>query len=287
MLTLQVALLKPTLVRTFLIAIIATSVIVGTFFLYASGKLGVNIPSYDGVARAAIIDQLHDDIPNATFIENATGYLVAAGYKVDLFTTKDITIDFYKNLPTKGYKFIVIRSHSGNAPVSDKNIDNSLSIFTGEKYDEKKYTFEQIMGFVQKSRAFTDEYAAKVQKEGGQMTLVNSDHPDPYFSVGSKFINEYMVGKFPGSTIIIGGCNTLENPSLADSLVKRGASAIIGWNKLVEAGHNDRVILEVLRSMLVDKVDGKEAVYSAMHILGPDPQYSSELNYYSHDSQTA
>jgi hypothetical protein len=96
-----------------------------------------------------------------------------------------------------------------------------------------------------------------------------------------------MVGKFPGSIIVIGGCNTLENTSLADSLVKRGASSILGWDKLVESGHNDRVILETLRSMLVDKADAKEAVQSAMQIFGPDPQYSAELDYYPRDSTNA
>jgi hypothetical protein len=267
-----------------LIAIIAVSVIGGTFFLYASGKLGLNFAYDDGVARAAIIDQLHDDIPNANFQQQARDYLTAAGYRVDVYDTKDITVDFYKNLPTKGYKFIVIRSHSGIAATADNNIDNSLGIFTGEKYDEKKYTFEQIFGWVQKSRAFTEEYSAKVERGGTNMTLVNSDDSDTYFSIGSKFINEHMVGKFAGATIIIGGCNTLENPSLAESLVKRGATSIIGWNKLVEAGHNDRVVLAVLRNMLVDKENGQEAVQLAMQMLGPDPQYSAELHYYPFDS---
>lgn len=278
---------NPNLVRMLLIGIIAGSVIGGTFFLYASGKLGLNFGYDDGIARAAIIDQLHDDIPSASFQEQARDYLTAAGYRVDLYNTEDITVDFYKNLPTKGYKFIVIRSHSGIAPGTDKNIENSLGIFTGEKYDEKKYTFEQLLGWVQKSRAFTEEFEAKVERGGTNMTLVNSQDSDTYFSIGSKFINENMVGKFPGSTIIIGGCNTLENPSLAESLVKRGAASIIGWDKLVEAGHNDRAVLAVLKNMLVDKEDGQEAVQLAMQMLGPDPQYSAELHYYPLDPAKA
>jgi hypothetical protein len=276
--------MNPNIVRMLLIGIIAVSILTGTYFLYASGKLGFNFVYDDGVARAAIIDQLHDDIPNAAFQEQARKYLAAAGYSVDLYTTQDITIDFYKNLPTKGYKFIVIRSHSGIAPGTGQTIENSLGIFTGEKYDEKRYTLEQILGWVQKSRAFTEEYEAKVERGGTEMTLVNSEGSDTYFSIGSKFINEYMLGKFPGSTIIIGGCNTLENPSLAESLVKRGASSIIGWNKLVEAGHNDRAILETLRSMLVDGADAKEAVQSAMMMFGPDPRYFAELSYYPIES---
>jgi hypothetical protein len=79
----------------------------------------------------------------------------------------------------------------------------------------------------------------------------------------------------------------MENPSLADSLVKRGASTVVGWNKLVSASHNDRVILETLRSILVDNLDTKQAVQSAMQKFGPDPEYSAELNYFPHDSVNA
>jgi hypothetical protein len=285
--TVGVNLTSASIIRLLLIATIASSVVIGTFFLYASGRLSLTLGSYDGIPKAAIIDQLHDDIPNTHFQEKAAEYLSAAGYQVDLYTTEAITVDFYKNLPNKGYKFIVIRSHSGIGPGTQQTIENTLGIFTGEKYDEKKYTFEQILGWVQKSKAFTNEYEAVVEREGTEMTLTNSEESDTYFSIGSKFINEYMIGKFPGSIVIIGGCNTLENTSLADSLVKRGASSIIGWDSLVEAGHNDRVILETMRSMLVDKADPKEAVGSAMQIYGPDPQYSAELNYYPRDFKNA
>ena len=57
--------------------------------------------------RAAIIDQLHDDIPNFELQANATRMLEDAGYEVDLYTTKDITVGFYKNLPSMNYHFIL------------------------------------------------------------------------------------------------------------------------------------------------------------------------------------
>jgi len=68
--------------------------------------------SFDEIPKAAIIDQLHNDKPNKNYQQNVTKYLETAGYEVDLYTTDDITVDFYKKLPSLNYEFIVIRTHS-------------------------------------------------------------------------------------------------------------------------------------------------------------------------------
>ena len=265
-----------------LVAAVAAAVSVfAVLFLVAFNGLIIhnNARSADGIAKSAIIDQLYDDVPNTQFQDKATEYLKAAGYQVDLYMTKDITVDFYKKLPSVGYKFIVIRSHSGTSPTSDQKIENSLGIFTGEKYVDSQYTLEQIFGLVQKSRTFTEEYTAKVERGPTEMSIVSSDSKT-YFSIGSKFIDESMVGKFPDSIVIIGGCNSLENTSLADSLHRRGASLIIGWNRPVGAGLNDVAVLEVLKHMLLDKANAKDAIRAATQIHGPDPVYSAVLKYY-------
>jgi len=63
--------------------------------------------------RAAIIDQVHNDLPNFKLQADAQRMLEDAGYEVDLYTTDEITVDFYKNLPSMNYHFILIRSHGG------------------------------------------------------------------------------------------------------------------------------------------------------------------------------
>jgi len=50
--------------------------------------------------------------------------LEKAGYQVDVFTTKDITVDFFKNLPQMNYEFVVIRTHG----VADFGNENSITI---------------------------------------------------------------------------------------------------------------------------------------------------------------
>jgi len=80
--------------------------------------------------KAVIIDQLHNELPSEKFQNKATQYLTDAGYKVDLYTTDEITIDFYKMLPAMNYEYIVIRTHALGQGV----VDTSPSLFTGEKY---------------------------------------------------------------------------------------------------------------------------------------------------------
>jgi len=88
-------------------------------------------PSYKQPKQlAAIIDQLHDSIPNESFQQKAQQHLENAGYDVDIYTTQDITVDFYKKLPSMNYKFIYIRTHS----LGVQELQNSTFLFTGEKY---------------------------------------------------------------------------------------------------------------------------------------------------------
>jgi len=64
------------------------------------------------IKKAAIIDQLDRDLPNPYYQNQTMSYFIQAGYDVDLYTTEDITVDFYKELPSMDYDFIVFRSHS-------------------------------------------------------------------------------------------------------------------------------------------------------------------------------
>ena len=90
------------------IAVIAITVSIIAMFLYDTVEAN-NIQT-ESIPKAAIIDQLHDDIPNILLQQKATELLAAAGYEVDLFTTKDITLDFYKRLPSMNYDLVMIRT---------------------------------------------------------------------------------------------------------------------------------------------------------------------------------
>jgi len=221
------------------------------------------------IRKAVIIDQLHYDFPNESFQENATKILMEGGYEVDLVTTDDITVDFYKELPTMDYEFIVLRSHSlaiyDNKP--------SSWIFTGEKYQKGKYTQEQLFGMLSPGVPYR-------QGQITQMTQADAKG-ERLFMIGSKMIDEMMVGKFPGSVIILGGCDTLVYPYLAEALVKRGASSVIGWNGLVELRDNDTVMLSLLNEIFYIDKNIDDAVEKVVQDYDGKTYYGTKLKSFS------
>ncbi len=216
----------------------------------------------DGILKAAIIDQLYDDIPNEIFHDEAKIYLETAGYEVDIFTTKDITVDFYKKLPQMNYQYIVIRTHG-----TDDKADNDVVLFTGEKYNEEQYISEQLFGQVKKATPLL-EIAYSPSEELSDWVIVNDTYKyqktsistqetaeNEYFAISPKLVKDSMNGKFDDTTFVLGGCKTLANPSFAVSLINRGASTVVGWDNTVDNFNNDRAILLFLKYHLIEKYD--------------------------------
>lgn len=241
--------------------------------------------------KAVIIDQLYETIPNEAFHEKATEFLEEAGFKVDIFTTKQITIDLYKNLPSMNYEFIVIRTHG----LGEKYLDGPVMLFTGERYSEEKYITEQLSGQVQKGSPLVfldfqpqDSSAWTVVNETYRIlsspvnTVVNSE--DEYFVIPPKFIDEAMVGKFPKTTFLLGGCNTMSNPSMAQSLINRGASSVIGWDNTVGSYDNDVMMLWLLEDILINQMDPQDAIDKSMEKRPPESlSFPAGLKYYSEE----
>jgi hypothetical protein len=210
--------------------------------------------------RAVIIDQLHKDIPNLKLQADAQRMLEDAGYQVDLYTTDDITVDFYKNLPSMNYHFILIRSHGGE----DLSDENPTYLFTGEKYSKEKYTGEQIFHQIGYGIPIYEEELEEL-KEGGQDVFDLA-----YFTVGAKMVEEGMVGTFPDSIIIVAGCESARSHDLMGSFIKKGAKHVLGWAGTVYSQDNDKAIIWLLDGILVKKVSVLDAVTEINKELRPD-----------------
>ena len=221
------------------------------------------------IRKAAIIDQLARDIPNLQYQNKTMSYLLDAGYDVDLYTTEDITIDFYKELPSMDYEFIVLRSHS-LAIYGDKP---SSWIFTGEKYDAGRYSHEQLSGMLSPGVPFR-------QGQISQMTQSDAKS-ERLFMIGSKMVDEMMEGQFPGSVIILGGCDTMSHDYFASSFVKRGASSVVGWNGLVELRDNDAVMLSLLDDIFNENLEMGDAVEKVMNDYKGRTYYGTKLMHFS------
>ena len=202
------------------------------------------------IKRAAIIDQLERDFPNHLLQNKTISYFEDAGYEVDLYKYEDITIDFYKNLPSMDYNFIVIRSHAlaiyGDNP--------SSWIFTGEKYSEKKYISEQLAGDISRAVPYRVSQAQDLGFDNASK--------DRHFIVSAKFVKNLMTEKFPNSVIILGGCDTMALPDFGHAFIERGASSVIGWNGLIDSSANDKALMSLVEKIIVEKLDIDDAVNS-------------------------
>jgi hypothetical protein len=201
--------------------------------------------------------------PDPEFVKKASTYLQDAGFDVDVYQAEEITVDFYRTLPTKGYKLILVRTHSTIAlRWEGEHRPGPVSLATSELYSESKWLSQQL-----------------TEQIGSVRTLY--DEPGPwYFAIRSGFVIYQMEGRFSDTLIILGGCQTMGVLDMAGALVERGASAVIGWDRWVDLPHNDKAILHLLRALTVEKLTVKQAMEKTMNEVGPDPIFRSILTYF-------
>lgn len=249
--------------RSAILMVAAFGVIAAVFaagaLAYALLSGGESDSEPDGPLRAAIVDQLDLTFPNQLFREEATRTLEAAGYEVEYIPGEQVTVDYYRELPTHGYDLIVLRIHAArNETDSDGQQIQLAELFTSERFNETRHVYEQ---------------------ESGQIGAVYYDDPDEelYFGIGPRFVVDSMIGEFDGTTIVMMGCNGLVSEQMAEAFVRKGAGSFISWNDLVSVDHTDTATLNLLDHMLVDNLSSSEAAAATMADVGPDPYYDSIL----------
>jgi hypothetical protein len=208
--------------------------------------------------RAAIVDQLSVHSPDQAFINATVNLMQQDGYAVDLFTQDSVTVGLYANLPSRGYELIVFRVHAG---VDQNMTGHPVGLFTTETYNELGYPQEQLADLVGMGRGFDSND-----------TVV--------FAVTPKFIEQRSAANYPGTVIVLMGCYGLFSQDLPKAFIDRGASVVIGWDKLVGVDHADTATLTLLRHLLQEKSSVSDSVKATMTEVGPDPDYKSIMGYY-------
>ena len=211
-----------------------------------------------GPPRAVIVDQLELTAPNPDFAKQATELLEAAGYEVDYVPGAEVTVDYYRELPSKGYEIVLLRAHAAGRELADDEYGDDVSLFTSERVSPT-YLKEQRDGLL-KGVGYTRE-----QMERGELL----------FGIPSSFVRESMQGDFGGATVVLMGCDVLRAKNMAEAFVGRGAGAVVGWDATVSARHTDLATLSMLRYLLVDELPVQEAAAASMAEVGPDPFYDS------------
>jgi hypothetical protein len=214
-----------------------------------------------GPRRAAIIDQLSLTQPNPDFAASATSILEQAGYAVDYFPGEQVTVDFYRELPTHDYDLIILRVHSGiaeetNITTGEKTMREYVSLFTGEPYSPDKYP-QEPMGRL------------------GMATYYEG--APPLFGIAPDFITQSMRGSFDKTLIVLMGCDGLRSPRTGQAFLDKGASAFVGWSESVSASHSDAAALRLLEKSVIEGLPVADAVAQTAAELGPDPSYGAEL----------
>lgn len=222
--------------------------------------------------RAAIIDQLELTDPNPSLIEKARQTLVDAGYAVDYFPSERVTVDLYRRLPARGYKLMIVRSHSwGEQERRDPGTGGFfrvplISLFTSEPYATDRYIDDQ------RERRLDAVGITRRQADG---TLGIGD--DRYFGITPAFIEREALGRFAGTIVLLMGCDGLNTDGMAQALLKKGAQSVAGWDGQVTPGHTDDALARLLQHLVTDRLDLHEAVARTMSEIGPDPAYGAKL----------
>ncbi len=194
--------------------------------------------------KAALIDELSVNFEDPYFINNVTGSLKQAGYTVDYYAPDRTTVGLFRELASKNYGLVIVRSHTGGGQ----------SIVTSEPYSQTTHDYEQLIDRV------------------GAGTIAGAN----YFTITPLFVRHEMQGRLPDSIVVLMGCSSLNiGNEMAQAFLDRGAGFIVGWNGVVTAAHTD---LETMA--LVDSIAQGKTVPAAVSIAStPDPVYNSQLAY--------
>jgi len=248
------------------VAILVAIIAISSFLIYSYLNPSQNqtTTSQPFQLRAAIVDQgsLSPAAgPNPVFIETATNILKQAGHTVNYYPSEEVTVEFYRNLPTHGYDLIILRVHS--ALESYEKV-SPVVLFTSEPYSITQYVLEQLQ-----DRVVAVAYSTEEVERG----II-------YFGIKPSFIKHSMEGAFNNTTIIMMGCDGLKYQTMAEAFIQKGAKVYISWGGGVSASHTDLATTQLLKHLITEKQTIKQAVTETMKEVGPDPEYGSILLYY-------
>jgi len=208
------------------------------------------------IASVGIVDQFYSQRPS--FTDSLVEFLEDQRATYEVHKDAEVTVEFYRELPTFGYKLIVLRVHAGVSTDEEEK----TALFTSEEYNPWEYIPQQLQDQVGEGVFWAEEASV--------------------FTITPRFVTDCMQGDFQDATIVLSSCWGLHNTLLAESFVDRGALSFIGWDERVELGHTDEAILALLNYLIDDGQTIEEAVDRVMDEVGADPAYGCVLRYHSH-----
>jgi len=184
--------------------------------------------------KAAIIDQLGGQFPNATFRETATSILEGAGFNTTYYESQLVNVNFYQELAKQNYGIIILRSHSALRYPNNDTVD----LFTSEQFNNQSYRQMWDKGYL---------------SEGEYLFEQASNTPE--------FI-ENIEGSFPRSIVIAMGCWSLklDADQMAQAFIDKGAEAYIGWTSVILPKDTDRETINLLKLLVTQNTSIAQAI---------------------------
>jgi len=206
----------------------------------------------------ALIDQLGSDQANPAFAENLSSVAKNAGHTIDYYPTGTATVDFFVNLPSRGYQIIILRTHGDGLVATDP-----AAIVTSDHYSNSQHVADQL----------TDRVTS-VDVNGTR-----------YFALEPGFVSDVMCGRFSGTLVLAMFCASVgpQHQSLAKAFVEKGAGDYIGWNGVVTVSHADWAFESLVKLLLEGKPVDK-SIQDVMTTVGADPNSGARLLSYSQSS---
>ena len=244
-----------TLIGTVIMIVILVVIIAFSSFLIYS-YLNPSSPNQNknstAYLKAAIVDHLSLTAPNEIFIQTATNILETANYTVDYYPGENVTVDFYRNLPTHGYDLIILRVHSALESYEE---ESPVVLFTSERYSLYEHEYEQFVERVGAVAYSTEDFEKRIW----------------YFGIMPSFVQYNMQPNFNNTTIIMMGCDGLKYETMAEAFIEKGAKTYIGWSASVSASHTDQATTQLLKYLITEKQTIEQAVENTKNEVGPDP----------------
>jgi len=225
--------------------------------------------------EVAIVDQLSffPEQRSQTFVNASISTLEEGGLTWAYYNDTEVTVNFYRNLPSRGISLIILRVHSAIMRTENETI-SILGLFTSERYLGAEDAAKKYPKDITNQR-LVEAFFSEEEREQGIS----------YFAIVPEFVEKSMKGKFKDTIIIMMGCEGLGYEGLAytdmaEAFIEKGAKVYIGWDGPVGINHTDQATDYLLQKLILKKRTIKEAVQQTNDEVGKDPMYNSTLQYY-------
>ena len=94
---------------------------------------------------------------------------------------------------------------------------------------------------------------------------------ETYFAIKPSFIRKYAEGSYPKSLIYVGACDSLENATMANAFLEKGAATYFGFEKTIYTSFDKDMWTQLFTKLVDNKMTTKQAFDSIANKIDPTP----------------